>query len=256
MCTPRLRLSTAVARIALVATMFAGACSSNTTTTPSTTTTTTTTPPPCAYAIGSTSANANGGGDTLTVNVGTSAATCTWTAVSNSPFITVKSGATGTGSGSAVLTIAANPGTGRSGTATIAGQTFTVNQLAGLIVSFQMFDSGSQPGPTTDCRFRSLTGKPSTCTLQSTSFTFDSTAIVSYSWTIQYTYGSVKTITGSGPTIDIVDTCGGTQATDDGAPNPLSVGLTITDAKGNTATATAGSGSQPALQVRLYNCGV
>jgi hypothetical protein len=253
-----LTLSTAVARLGLVAVMFAGACSSNSTT-PSntTTTTTTTTAAPCAYAIGSTSANANGGGDTLTVNVGTSAATCTWTAVSNSPFITVKSGATGTGSGSAVLTIAANPGNARSGTATIAGQTFTVNQLSGLVVSFSMFDLGSQPSDTTDCRFRNATaGVSSTCTLRSTSFTFDATAIVSYSWNVQYTYGSVKTLTGTGSSIDIVDTCGGPAATDDGAPNPLSVSLTITDAKGNTATATAGSGSQPAMQVRLYNCGV
>jgi hypothetical protein len=139
---------------------------------------------------------------------------------------------------------------------TIAGQTLTVNQLAGLVVAFQMVDPGSQPGPTTDCRFRSLTGGPSTCTLRSTSFTFDSTAIVSYSWNVQYTYGSVKTLTGTGSSIDITDTCGQAQATDDGAPNPLSVSLTITDAKGNTATATAGSGTQPAMQVRLYNCGV
>jgi hypothetical protein len=139
---------------------------------------------------------------------------------------------------------------------TIAGQTFTVNQSAGLVAAFQLFDPASQPDATTDCRFRSLTSGPSTCTLRSTSFTFDATAITSYSWNIQYTYGSEKTITGTGSTIDIVDTCGQAQASDDGVPNPLSVSLTITDAKGNTATATAGSGTQPALSVRLYNCGV
>jgi hypothetical protein len=154
------------------------------------------------------------------------------------------------------LTIAANPGNTRSGTVTIAGQTFTVNQAAGLVASFQMTDPASQPGPTTDCRFRNPTSTPSTCTLRSTSFTFDATAIVSYSWNISYTYDTVKTITGTNPTIDIVDTCGQPQATDDGAANPLSVSLTITDAKGNTATATSGSGNQPAMQVRLYNCGV
>jgi hypothetical protein len=144
----------------------------------------------------------------------------------------------------------------RSGTVTIAGQTFTVNQAAGLVAQFQMFDPASQPGPTTDCRFRNPTSQPSTCTLRSTSFTFDATAIVSYSWNVQYTYDSVKTITGTGSSIDIVDTCGLSQATDDGVANPLSVTLTITDAKGNTATATAGSGNQPAMNVRLYNCGV
>jgi len=138
---------------------------------------------------------------------------------------------------------------------TIAGQTFTVNQAAGLIAQFQMFDPASQPGATTDCRFKNPTSQPSTCTLRSTSFTFDSTAIVGYSWNIQYTYDTVKTITGTGQSIDIVDTCGQPQATDDGVAQPLSVSLTITDAKGNTATATAGSGNQPAMSVRLYNCG-
>src|SRR5262249_9776664 len=101
-----------------------------------------------------------------------------------------------------------------------------------------------------------LTSQPTTCTLRSTSFTFDATAIVSYSWNIQYTYGDVKTITGSGSTINIVDTCGGPASTDDGAANPLSVSLTITDAKGTTATAAAGSGNQAGMNVRLYTCGL
>jgi len=30
----------------------------------------------------------------------------------------------------------------------------------------------------------------------------------------------------------------------------------VTDSAGATATATSGTGSQPALQVRLFNCGV
>src|SRR5580765_279246 len=253
---PHLRCSRVAARIGLVTVMFAAGCSSNSTTTTPSSTTTTTAAPSCAFALGSTSANANGGGDTITVNVGTSAATCTWTAVSNSSFITVKSGASGTGSGSVVLTIAANFGGVRSGTATIAGQTFTVNQGAGLVAAFEMVDLGSQPSATTECRFRSAAGRSNTCTLRSTSFTFDSTPIVSYSWTVQYTYVTVKMITGTGSSIDITDTCGQTASTDDGAANPLSVSLTVTDAKGNTATATAGSGSQPPLQVRLYSCGV
>jgi hypothetical protein len=155
-----------------------------------------------------------------------------------------------------VLTIAQNPTDARSGTVTIAGQTFTVNQSASLVAAFSLFDPGSQLAATTECRFKNLTATPSTCTLRSTSFTFDATAITSYSWNVQYTYGSVKTLTGTDSSIDIVDTCGQMQATDDGAPNPLSVSLTIIDAKGNTTTATAGSGNQPALSVRMFNCGV
>jgi hypothetical protein len=139
---------------------------------------------------------------------------------------------------------------------TVGGTTVTINQDSGLVAQFEMTDPASQPGPTTDCRFKNVTGGPTTCTLRSTSFTFDATAIASYSWNIQYTYGDVKTITGTGSTITITDTCGGPAATDDGAANPLAVSLTITDAKGNTATATAGSGNQPAMNVRLYNCGI
>jgi hypothetical protein len=56
---------------------------------------------------------------------------CAWTAVSDTPWITVASGQTGTGGGAVSLSVAANASTtARSGTATIAGQTFTVNQGA------------------------------------------------------------------------------------------------------------------------------
>jgi hypothetical protein len=45
--------------------------------------------------------------------------------------VTVHSGASGSGGGVVVLTVASNTGGPRSGTATIAGQTFTVNEGAG-----------------------------------------------------------------------------------------------------------------------------
>jgi hypothetical protein len=67
----------------------------------------------------------------------------------------------------------------------------------------------------------------------------------------------VTTSTSSISSLPITDTCGlangGT--TDDGALNPLDVTLTVTDNAGNTATAKAGAGSQPALFVQLFNCG-
>ena len=44
-------------------------------------------------------------------------------------------------------------------------------------------------------------------------------------------------------------------ATDDGARQPLQVMLTVTDSQGETATAVSGSGNQPALSLRLFNCG-
>jgi hypothetical protein len=53
---------------------------------------------------------------------------CPWTATSNASWITIKSGATGPGSGTVTFTVAANDGPARSGTLTVAGQTFTATQ--------------------------------------------------------------------------------------------------------------------------------
>jgi len=90
-------------------------------------------PPPapvCTYAISPTSQSiAAGGGPINPVTVTTTSA-CAWTAVSNAPWITVTSGASGLGNGSVGITFAANTGAARSGTLTIAGQTFTATQLA------------------------------------------------------------------------------------------------------------------------------
>jgi hypothetical protein len=59
-----------------------------------------------------------------------SAAPCAWTAAANVPWLTVTSGASGTGNGTVAFGVAANTGTARSGSLTIAGQTFTVSQAA------------------------------------------------------------------------------------------------------------------------------
>ena len=84
----------------------------------------------CTYAISPTGASyvAAGGTGTVTVTAGTG---CAWTAVSNNAWITVTSGATGTSSGTVGYTVAANAGVARTGTITIASQTFTVSQNAG-----------------------------------------------------------------------------------------------------------------------------
>jgi hypothetical protein len=55
---------------------------------------------------------------------------CTWTAASNAPWLTITSGAAGTGNGTVGFTSAANVAGSRTGTLTIAGQTFTVTQDA------------------------------------------------------------------------------------------------------------------------------
>jgi len=53
---------------------------------------------------------------------------CNWTAVSNVMWITITAGASGSGNGSVSYSVAANSGLERTGTLTIAGQTFTITQ--------------------------------------------------------------------------------------------------------------------------------
>lgn len=85
-------------------------------------------PPACSFTLSATSASATTAGGTGTVGITASASTCAWTATSNVSWLSVTSGANGTGSGTVGYSVQANTGASRSGTITIAGQTFTVNQ--------------------------------------------------------------------------------------------------------------------------------
>ncbi len=88
----------------------------------------------CSYSISTTSQTftfAGGNGGTNIIAPGG----CTWTAVSNAPWITVTGNSNGTGAGTISFTVAANNGSARIGTLTIAGQTFTVNQSDGCTYS-------------------------------------------------------------------------------------------------------------------------
>ncbi len=81
----------------------------------------------CNYAIapGSDTIAAGGGTSVVTVTAG---GACAWSAASNAAWIKVVAGASGTGNGTVRLEISANTGPARTGTATIAGQTFSVTQ--------------------------------------------------------------------------------------------------------------------------------
>ena len=83
---------------------------------------------PCTYAISPTSASAPAAGGTATVSV-TAPTGCNWAATSNSGFLSVTSGVSGNGNGSVGYGVASNGVSFRSGTLTIAGQTYTVNQF-------------------------------------------------------------------------------------------------------------------------------
>jgi hypothetical protein len=88
-------------------------------------------PAPCTYSIAPQTLTIAAGGGTTGVDVTTQSG-CAWTAAvaNDATWIAISNGATGSGNGRVELTIAANSGAARTGTATIAGQTFTVNQAA------------------------------------------------------------------------------------------------------------------------------
>jgi len=212
-------------------------------------------PAGCSVSVGPTSVKINSGGGSADITVAT-VSNCSWTATSNASFVTTS--ASGAGSGTAKITATANGGASRSGTVTIGGQTVTVTQDPGVFAAFNLFDPAQSANATNVCAFRSATGGSTTCTLRSTSFTQGTAPVVSFEWTVQYTYASAKVITQSGDSssVSFTDQCGVANggATDDGALQSLDVTLTVTDSLGNTSTAKAGEGNQPKMFVQLWNC--
>jgi hypothetical protein len=83
----------------------------------------------CNYSISPSSQSMPAPGGNVTVSV-TAGGTCAWASGSNASWITIADGASGSGNGQTLLTVAANTGPARSGTVTIAGQSFTVLQAA------------------------------------------------------------------------------------------------------------------------------
>jgi len=86
----------------------------------------------CTYTLNATSVTLAAKGGSKNVSVKVKGTDCSWTAVSNDPFITITSGSSGTGKGKVDYTVPGNTNTtALTGTMTIAGETFTVNQAAG-----------------------------------------------------------------------------------------------------------------------------
>jgi len=85
----------------------------------------------CTFSIGSNGQAVGADGrDGVAVTVST-AAGCAWTATSNAGWITLVSGGSGAGAGTVKFNVAGNTGAARTGTLTIAGQLFTVDQASG-----------------------------------------------------------------------------------------------------------------------------
>jgi len=105
---------------------------------------------PCSFSISPTTQSVPAQGGNIPVQV-TSASGCAWTATSAATWINVSGG--GDGNGTVTVVVAANTSNARSGTATIAGQTFTVNQATGCTFSIapssQAFGSDPNNGAVT-----------------------------------------------------------------------------------------------------------
>jgi len=90
----------------------------------------------CTFSLDSTGASFASAGGSSNVQVAATGTNCTWTAVSNGSFVTITSTNSGLDSGTVSYTVASNTlSTARSGTMTIAGQTFTVNQSGACLYS-------------------------------------------------------------------------------------------------------------------------
>ncbi|MBF0339293.1 MAG: VCBS repeat-containing protein, partial [Nitrospirae bacterium] len=103
----------------------------------------------CKYTLTPTSKQIGGSGGTDSVNV-TAASACSWSAISNDTWITITSGSSGSGNGSVYYSVDANPTANtRTGTLTIADQTFTVTQLGVDFVTLTLKITGNGSGTVT-----------------------------------------------------------------------------------------------------------
>jgi hypothetical protein len=96
----------------------------------------------CATSLSPTAQSfpTGGGAGSLVVNASD---VCQWSAASDVPWISITSGAGGSGSGAVSFQVAANSGTGRIGTLTVAGHTFTVEQAGTVQCTYGLSPAGA-----------------------------------------------------------------------------------------------------------------
>jgi sugar lactone lactonase YvrE len=97
----------------------------------------------CTYLIspGGQAFAAVGGNGTITVTAG---AGCSWTAATSLSFVTISGATSGTGNGAVSYAVAANSGGDRTGTITIAGLSFDVEQVGATLSGFTNLGSMAQ----------------------------------------------------------------------------------------------------------------
>ena len=221
--------------------------------------------PVCSYSInpGVASMGASAGSATVAVAAPSG---CSWTASSQAPWIAIASGSSGSGDGQVGFNVTANVGPARSGTITIAGRTFTVNQSANCSYSINpanaAIGSGGGAGPgiavtaTAGCAWTSSSNaawisvtsgsagagngsvtftvaanagasRSGTVTIAGQTLTVNQAASCSYS--INPSSASIKSDGGNGPavTVTATDGCSWTAVSNDGW-------ITVTDGVSGT----------------------
>jgi hypothetical protein len=102
----------------------------------------------CSFSIAPLSQNVSTGAGAIQIAV-TTAAGCTWTAATTASWFAITAGATGNGNGSTRIEFQSNSGPSRAGTATVAGQTFTLTQDSGCsyVVAPENLPAAAAGGP-------------------------------------------------------------------------------------------------------------
>ena len=85
-------------------------------------------PSSCAYTLSSSNGSFTASGGTKTVSISVSGSSCAWTTSESLSWVSLFP-TSGTGDGTVNVTVTANTGAARTGSATIADQSFTITQL-------------------------------------------------------------------------------------------------------------------------------
>ncbi len=106
----------------------------------------------CSYTINPSNATVSSSGGTNAVSVTTQSG-CKWTAGSNVSWASIASGSNGEGSGTVNYTVSPNTGSARTGTLTVAGNTFTITQSGAPSCSYDInpasYSASASGGTTT-----------------------------------------------------------------------------------------------------------
>ena len=160
----------------------------------------------CAFYVSPVSAGAPGAGGPGSITI-SARANCGWTAVSNDVWITINSGSAGTGNGTVTYTVTPNLiASPRTGSITVAGQTFTIVQAAaGCLYSIAGSPAqGTAIGGTGSFVLTSVPGCTWTASSSASWLTITSATAGSGGTTVNYSYPANSALTIRTATITIM----------------------------------------------------